>query len=119
MAFMALTGLVPQWIEPERYDLSEKGELIEREDVPDELVRVEIKPLNGREYYSVLQNPGEASKLACSIGVTGWDNFKDGNGSAVEFSKVKILEFIPAKYIAIIGAKIMEISSVDGAKAKN
>lgn len=119
MAFRALSGLVPQWIEPERFDLSENGKLKDVDPETDDLVRVEIKPLNGREYYAVLQNPADASRLACATAVTNWENFKDEEGKPVEFSKSKVLEFIPAKYIAIIGAKVLEVSTLDGKQVKN
>lgn len=122
MAFRALTGLAEQWFEPERWELKKNGELAEKElnlEEGEQLTRILLKPLNGKEYYSVLQNMSESNKLACSIGVVGWENFTDFEGKPVEFSKIKVLEYIPPIFIAVIGAKVMEISSVDGKKEKN
>lgn len=121
MSFKAISGLVPEWFEPERWDVDEKGKLNEVE-LPEgvEPTRIKIKPLTGSEFFDVLQNPGGAGiKAACRLGVVGWENFNDADGAPVEFGRQKINELIPPKYQLVIGTKIISISSFDGEKTKN
>lgn len=121
MAIRALTGLAPEWFEPERYKYDKKTHQLVIDDAfeleeGEEPTGFEIRPLSSVEYVRVLGcGEGlEANIKAFEYGLVGWRNFTDD-----EFNIKEALELIPPKYIMMIGSRVMEISSLDGEQAKN
>lgn len=111
MAITAMTGLVPEWFEPEQ----------EESDVK---TRFKLKPLNGMEYLEVIPYIrgqyliGDGVKLALGYGLVDWENVFGEDGKAVKFSRSGVA-LLPPKILSMLSAEIIERSSFDGEKAKN
>ncbi len=121
MAIKALTGLSPEWYEPERETTDKNGSIIPV-DLPEDVIptQFQIRPLTGLEYMEVVETPGMASlKKAFRYGLQGWRNLKDENGNDIEFDQVTAGSILPARWIIAIGRRVVKISSFDGEKVKN
>lgn len=122
MAFRAMTGLVTEWFEPERFKVDEKtGELLEREGEFNDCTRVQIKPLSGSDYVAAFSSQSAATQLivSCNKGVIGWDNLPDENGNPVPFDAKKINEILPGEIMEILYRRIYKISRLDQEQEKN
>ena len=122
MAFRAMTGLVTEWFEPERYKVDEKtGELVEVVKESEGCTKVQIKPLSGSDFLSAVTAPGAASQIitACRRGVVGWENLPDENGNPVKFDESKIIEVLPGEIMTILSSRILDISKMSREQEKN
>lgn len=114
MTIKATTGLMPAWYTP-------KGQ--EGEDAP---ASFELAPLKSPQIAG-LQNEfnrvtGEVSGKglyeAAKLGITGWKNFNDHEGNALEFSKANI-DVIPYHVLVELGGEVLASSFLSEEDAKN
>lgn len=77
-----------------------------------------IRSLSGLEFLSCVNANGVDHQRVLELGLTGWKDFPDVDGSEIEFSKPNIGK-IPAVFLQDISFKIQEISSMSEAEAKN
>lgn len=122
MAFKALTGIAPEWFEPERFKIDPKsGDLMEVTKEKPDCTKIQIKPLGGTDFLVCVTAPSTAAQIttACRKGIIGWDNLPDENGAPVDFSEDKITEVLPGEIMSIISAKILDISKMSTEQEKN
>ena len=122
MAFRAMTGLVTEWFEPERFKVDRtSGGLIEVVESKDDCTKIQLKPLSGADYIAAFSSDSAATQLiiACRKGVVGWDNLQDEEGNPVEFSEKKITEVLPGEIMEILYRRIYEISRLSKEQEKN
>lgn len=106
-----MTGLAPEWFEPEQDDSDVK-------------TRVKLKPLNGLEYLEILPYIrgsfliGDGVKLALNYGLMDWENVMDADGKPLKFTRQNV-QLLPAKVLSNIAAEIIDRSTFEGEKAKN
>lgn len=77
-----------------------------------------IRTLSGLEFLSCVNTTGVDHQKVIELGLTGWRDFNNADGSAIEFSKPNIGR-IPAEILQDISFKIQNSSSVSEEEAKN
>ena len=119
MAITTLTGLKPEWFEPEKEHL-ENAETV----LP--VSGFYIKPLTGIEYHDLLSYIGSDGKLSADgikvclqYALKDWRYINDELGNRVDFSVDAALQVVPAKYLILISSRVFELSSFDGESEKN
>lgn len=110
MAITAMTGLVPEWFEPEQPESERR-------------TRILLKPLNGMEHLSVqnelaMRRTSDAQKLALELGVVGWENIDDAAGNPLPFSRESVW-LLPVSVLAQAAMRIINISRLSESTAKN
>ena len=77
-----------------------------------------IRTLSGLEFLSCVNAAGVDHQKVLELGLTGWKDFPDADGSEIEFSKPNIGR-ISAELLQDISFKIQGISSLSEEDAKN
>ena len=121
MTLRALVGITPEWWTPE----SEKK--------PNDAGEVDAKPaafhlypltgpqmLEVQEHFDMVNTTvkGPGLLLACRFGLKGWRNVVNENDEELPFNRLSV-DKLPAEILAVVGAKIIANSVLDGDAEKN
>lgn len=88
-----------------------------------------LKPMDGVQYMGVMAEGNidadgmmsfseRTMKSALRYGLVGWDNFNDGDGKKVKFSRLQFGQ-LPVEVLTEIFSEIISISTVDEDDSKN